>query len=155
MDIIEDCTKFYKKHYNLTFIINIFYKYIINILCILYLFWFPIYIINTNNIHSFSNENITNIALIFYSFYKIKSVLANRYNFILEVIFEIIFLSCAIYDIINDNHLYQIEYCIFCSICIAICVFIYGSMYFIFKGDFDKYNEDLYYEYIAEILSDE
>ena len=124
MDIIEDCQKFYKKHYNLTFLINIFYKYITYILCILYLIWFPIYIIKMNNLHEFSNENITNIALIIYSFYKMNSFLINKYNFTTEFIFESVFLISAIYDIFNNNHLYHIEYCVMCSLGVSIFIFV-------------------------------
>jgi hypothetical protein len=154
MDIIEDCRNFYKTHYFLTMCVNIFYKYITNILCILYLFWFPIYIIKTNNLHTFSNENFTNISLIFYSFYKINSILINKYNFTTEIIFETLFLISAIYDIINNNHLYHIEYCIMCSLAISIFVFIYGTLYCMIKSDFYMYNRELYLEHIAEICSD-
>jgi hypothetical protein len=153
MDIIIDCTNFYNKNTYLVFLINIFYKYITNILCIIYLIWFPIYIFKTKNLHEFSNENITNIALIFYSFYKINSILINKYNFIKEILFEGLFLISAIYDIINNN-LYQIEYCIVCSIGISIFIFIYGTLYCIIKTDFNKYNSDIYYEYMAEICSE-
>ncbi len=155
MEIIKDCCNFYKKNVIVLSITNIFYKYITYFLCILYLIWFPIYIIKINNLHEFTNENITNIALIFYSIYKINSILINRYNFITEISFESLFLICAIYDIINEKNLYKIEYCIICSLCIAIIVFVYGTLYFIVKSDFIKYNnKELYYDYIADIISE-
>jgi hypothetical protein len=154
MDIITDCDKFYKRHYYLTFLINIFYKYITYILCILYLIWFPIYIIKTKNLHEFSNENITNIALIIYSFYKIKSILINKYNFIIEIIFELLFLTSAIYDIINNNNLYHIEYCIICSLAISIFIFIYGTFYCLVKSDFYYYDSELYMDYAIDIFSE-
>jgi hypothetical protein len=155
MDIITDCKEFYNKHQTLIFIINIFYKYITYILCIIYLIWFPIYIIKSNNLHEFSNENICNIALIFYSFYKIQSILINKYNFAKEIIYETLFLITTIYDLVNNNHLYKIEYCIICSIYMSIFVFIYGTLYFIIRSDFDKYNnKELYYDYIADIISE-
>lgn len=153
MNLLNDCYKFYEKNYILTFCIHIFYKYITYVLCVLYLFWFPIYIIKTNNLHNFSSENITNISLIFYSFYKIHSVLINKYNFTTEIIFEIIFLTCAIYDISNSNHLYHIEYCIVCSLGISAVIFVYGTFYCIVKGDF-SYDRELYYDYVSEILSE-
>jgi len=152
MDIVTECIDFYNKHQLLTFTINIFYKYITNILCIIYLIWFPIYVIKSNNLHKFSNENITNIALIFYSFYKIHSILINKYNFAKEVIYESLFLISTIYDIVYDNHLYKIEYCIICSLYMSIFIFVYGTLYFIIRKDFDKYNKELYYEYVAEII---
>jgi hypothetical protein len=77
-----------------------------------------------NNLHEFSNENITNIALIIYSFYKMNSFLINKYNFTTEFIFESVFLISAIYDIFNNNHLYHIEYCVMCSLGVSIFIFV-------------------------------
>ena len=157
MNIINDCKHFYYNNRSLLFFIDLFRKYIIFFLCIIYLLWFPIYIIKTNNLHNFSNENITNIALIFYSFYKINSIIINKYDFVKEFIFEALFLISAIYDILNSNYLYHIEYCIICSIVVALIIFVYGTLYYIFKIDFDKYNNnnrELYYEFVADICSD-
>ena len=155
MNIIRDIKTFYKTHYILTCFINIFYKYITYFLCVLYLIWFPIYIIKTNNLHSFSNENITNMALIIYSFYKINSILINKYNFTTEIIFESLFLISAIYDINNSNHIHHIEYCIMCSIFISVFILVYGTFYYIVKSDFTIYydpdDEDIYLENIADI----
>jgi len=158
MNIITNIKNFYRKHYILTSVVNLFYKYITYFLCVLYLVWFPIYIIKTNNLHSFSNENITNIALIIYSFYKINSILINKYNFTTEIFFESLFLISAIYDITNSNHLYHIEYCIICSIFVAAFILLYGTFYYIIKSDFSIYDNndenDLYLECISEIISD-
>ena len=90
MNIINDCKEFYNMHPFLTFTITIFYKYITNILCIIYLIWFPIYIIKSNNLHDFSNENITNIALIFYSFYKLVDVVSEQTDPLIDPVFHLI-----------------------------------------------------------------
>ena len=150
MNTIKECKDFYKTHYTLKFFINLFYKFITNILCIIYLFWFCFQIITTQNISEFLNENICNIAFIFYSFYKIHSTLIIKYNFI-ELFFEAVFLFCVFYDISNKNHLYDIQQYIISSIIISIIIFIFGTLYCIFKLDFEIYNNDFYYENAAEI----
>ncbi len=98
------------------------------------------------------------MALIIYSFYKINSILINKYNFITEVFFESIFIISAIYDITNSNHIHHIEYCIMCSIFISIFILVYGTFYYIVKSDFTVYDilsdEDIYLEYAADICSD-
>jgi len=154
MEIITDCKKFYKEHYTLKFFIKLFYKYIINILCIIYILWFPIYIIKSNNFNEFFTQNITNITLIFYSIYKIYSSIIKNCNIIIELIFECGFYMCVFYDVSKHHYLYEIELYIISSLSISIFIFIFGTLYCIFRLDFDKYNEDLYYEYIADICGD-
>ena len=53
MNLIEDMERFYKDDQTFIFIVNIFYYYIIYLLCLAYLAWFPIYIIINNNLHEF------------------------------------------------------------------------------------------------------
>ena len=77
MDTIKECKEFYRTHYTLTFFINLFYKFITNILCIIYLLWFCFQIINSQNISEFLNENISNIAFVFFHFIKFIQLLVN------------------------------------------------------------------------------
>ena len=152
MDTIKECKEFYRTHYTLTFFINLFYKFITNILCIIYLLWFCFQIINSQNISEFLNENISNIAFVFYSFYKIHSTIS-KYNIFTEIFFEALCLFFVFYDINNKRQLYDIQQYIIGSIASSIIIFTFGTLYCIFTLDFDIYNEDFYYENVAEICS--
>jgi hypothetical protein len=157
MNLIEEMEYFYKDDCIFILIVNIFYYYIIYLLCLAYLAWFPIYIIINNNLHEFANENYTNTILIFYAIYKIHSFFQTKRNYLKELFFESIFLLVILYDFINNNNLYYIQSLIMYSILCAISIFVYGTLYIMFKTDFHYYdnnNENIYIEYIADICSE-
>jgi glycerol uptake facilitator-like aquaporin len=152
MDLMNELDIFYKNSIILD-IVNIFYKYITYCLCVIYLIWFFINIILNNNLKEIVNENYSNCMLIFYSFYKIFSMIKLKSNYITDIIVTFILLFCIFTDITNEYNLYYIHYWIFYSLLISIGIFIYGTMYIIFSSDFIQYNYDDI-EFIAEICSE-
>jgi hypothetical protein len=151
MGLINEAKEFYKDSY-LLIIMNITY-YIHYFLCLLYLCWYPYYIIS--NIKEFANENYINYYLIFYSFYTINAFVKEKKNINYDIIFSILFLGFIFMDIINKNTIHSIQYWILYNILISIFIFVYGTLYLIFKLDFDRYNIDIdKSSYIAEIVSE-
>jgi hypothetical protein len=152
MDFMNELDIFYKNSIILD-IVNIFYKYITYCLCVIYLIWFFINIILNNNLKEVVNENYSNCMLIFYSFYKMFSMIKLKSNCITDIIVTFILLFCIFTDITNEYNLYYIHYWIFYSLLISCGIFIYGTMYIIFSSDFIQYNDNDF-EFIAEICSE-
>ena len=158
MSIIEESKIFYKSHTDFMLLLKIFYYYITYVLCILYLVWFPVYIIKNNNLIEFANENYINYFLNIFAIHKLYSMVYN--NYIREILFDIIFLLFIIYDIINQNTIHSIQKLILYSVLMSILIFTYGTLYMIIKSDFHKYdekeddNEHIEFEYIDYISSD-
>lgn len=161
MNIIEEAIIFYKSNPTFLLVLKIFYYYITYVLCVIYLFWFPIYIIKNDNLHEFANENYINYFVNIFAIHKLYSMINS--NYIREILFDIVFIICIIYDIINYNTIHHIQKCILYSVLISILIFVYGTMYMIFKSDFyrytekledEEYDDNIEFEYIDYISSD-
>lgn len=162
MDLIDEIENFYKDGL-LLLIVNVFYKYITYCLCVIYLIWFLMNIIINDNLKEIANENYSNYVLIFYSFYKMYSIIKSNSNYIRDFIITIIFLCVIFVDIINKNNLHYIHYWILYNQLISIFLFTYGTLYMIFSYDFGNNNQIdnninnkhyNYVDFVADICSE-
>ena len=115
-------------------------------------------IIINDNLKEFANENYSNYVLIFYSFYKMYSIIKLNSNYIRDFIITIIFLCFIFVDIINKNNLHYIHYWILYNQLISMFLFTYGTLYMIFSYDFGinytNNKHDCHIDFVAEICSE-
>ncbi len=149
MELIDEMNTFYKNTL-LIKVVNIFYNYITNCLCVIYLIWLFINIIINNNLKEIIHENYCNSYFIFYSFYKMFSII--KKNYISDFIITLIMLSLIFYDIINEYNLSYIHFLIFYSQLFSIFIFIQGTFYMIVRTDFGNNNIDFVAEIFSEIV---